>query len=286
MGAWRAIRAAACAAVFALVPLHAANADRVLATAGGHELTTAMTEAGITFGEFLAGTVFTEAEAQALTKEAIRDFQADPADEIDGYRQAQALLGRVASMDTAAERAAERTRVTTLLYWAFQDDDVPSLLQVVYRYAPVIAADPQSELVVTRRAVDALVDSNGFVAELAGFEPMTQEETAHFLERLPAAFAEMPAERQALAAHAEARWETLRARWAALSEEEREAAVRTIREVVESRDMVPSAARELEAAAQRLLANENAGAALRDFFDTSAMSILPSIMLQQNATFN
>lgn len=286
MTTWFAMaRAAAFAVVLSIIPVHAAHASRVLATADGLQLTTAMSEAAVAFCEFLAGATFTEAEAQRITDHLIQDFLNDPQGEIDGYRQVQTLLGQVAAQDTEAERAEMRTRFSTQIYWELEVEDEP-WLEVVYGYAPVLAADPQSRLIVTQRAVDAVVASNNFVAELAGFAPMTPEETARFVGQLPAEFPEMPAERQALAANAEVRWAVLRARWEGLSEAEREQTIQAVREAVESRDMVPSAARELEQIARLQHVSAAMSEATRDFLNQGAMMILPSIMLQQNATFN
>ena len=78
----------------------------------------------------------------------------------------------------------------------------------------------------------------------------------------------------------------LQARWSDLSEAERAQTIQVIQEAVESRDIVPSAARELEEIAQQHYVNAASAEALRDFMSYGAMSIIPSIMLQHNAGFN
>src|SRR5215813_1987393 len=166
--------AAALGAALIAVTAPAAQARQdILASAQGHDLPRQQVETTIGFLEFLAGAAFPSEEKRAIIEEARTEFVRDPVGDLKIYESIEDAARRAAALKRDRVKAAEFREDTIaaihldLLSKPVKDRD-SAAIKALFARVPVIAADPTSRHVVTRRGLAALLDANDFVAGLAG----------------------------------------------------------------------------------------------------------------------
>ncbi len=86
-------------------------------------------------------------------------------------------------------------------------------MDMVYQYNPVMAADEQLGLVVTRAACDALFDSNGFVIHAAGLSPIDKKQREVFIAELADSYGDFTDKQKKMLSDAEVNWAQLIFMW-------------------------------------------------------------------------
>ena len=147
-------------------------ASTVLATANGQQLTQGMVDSGIKIGEFVAGQKFSQEDKRWIKELLIKNFHQNPNNTMQGYRFTEQILSEMKKYSQNPVRLAlGRERLFRHVYFhdlAKNQVNQPSIMTIVYKYSPVIFADPGNNFVVTKRTIDSVTASRNLVAKIAG----------------------------------------------------------------------------------------------------------------------
>ena len=227
-------------------------ASTVLATVNGQQLTQSMVDSALEFGEYLAGHKFTAADKRWYRDTKLKMFRNNPVAETQGYRIFRQKLSKMKQLRNPVKLAEYRenfmTNISLSLLAKNQINRYP-IMTIVYKYSPVIYANPKYKIVVTKRTADSLIASRNFVAKLAG-KPLVNIDYNYWaqdLRRSGEDFAS-PQIRKNFAT-AESRWVRLQQAWSNTPPQERQKAIAFINKYLQRGHKIPNIARELESIA-------------------------------------
>ena len=200
-------------------------ASTVLATANGQQLTQSMVNSAIEVGEFLAGHNFSQADKSWYRDVAIKEFRKNPTDEIKGYRSAEQILSEIRkNSQNPLNLAHGRETLMTNIYFnllAKNEVNKPSLMTIVYKYSPVIFADPTNNFVVTKRTIDSIYAPINFVAQSAG-RPAQTPNYQGMAQGFPQYYKTLSPQKRKNWATAESRWVRFQTAWSKSSPQQKQ----------------------------------------------------------------
>lgn len=200
-------------------------ASTVLATANGQKLTQSMVDSGIKVGEFLAGHKFSQADKRWLKDLLIKDFRKNATEEIQGYRNIAQILSEIRKYSQNPLNLAHgRETLMTNIYLnllAKNELNKPSIMTIVYKYSPVIFADPGNNFVVTKRTIDSIYAPINFVAQSAG-RPTQTPNYQGMAQGFPRYYKTISAHQKKNWATAESRWVRFQTAWSKSSPQQKQ----------------------------------------------------------------
>lgn len=209
------------------------RASAVLTSVNGQNLTQGMVNNAIAFAEFLAGEKFTPSEVSWLKDVAVKEFRNNPTSTIQAFNTIAQVFSEIRQLNNPVARAQVREKLFTKIYLdqlAKQRLNGPSVMTIVYKHSPVIAADPASELVVTKRGMQSYFDCYNFTAQLVGRPLITTEEKARALQSLQQHFHAFPQENKVMLATAESSWINLQQVWATWSPKDKQVKIEAFKQ--------------------------------------------------------
>lgn len=224
----------------AMAQVSRSRASTVLTSANGKNLTQAMVNDAIAFGEFLAGDKFTPSEKSWLKDLAIKEFRKAPASEIQAYNIVAKVLSQIKQLNNPVMRARARENAFTYIYLrdlAEQTLNEPSFTSIVYKHSPVIAADPTSQLVVTKRGIESYFEWYNFTQQLLGRPLLTNQQKAERTLDLQQAFRNIPVPNRMMFAAAESHWLNLQQVWSKSSPEYKQQKVAQLKEIAKNKNV-------------------------------------------------
>lgn len=187
-------------------------ASTVLATVNGQQLTQSMVDSVIEVGEFLAGHKFSQVEKSWAKELLVANFSKNPLGVVQEDKFVRQVLSDIKKYSQRPVSLAQmRESLFTNIHLsklAQNTVNQPSIMTIVYKYSPVIFADPANNFVVTKRTIDSIYAPMNFVAQLAGRPPKTPN-----YQRYPQGF---PRYNQTLHPKQRKNWATAESRWARL----------------------------------------------------------------------
>jgi hypothetical protein len=278
------------AALVAGTPPAAQAREDILASAQGHDLARQQVEVAIAFLEFLADGAFSSEEKHAILEEAHTEFMRDPVGDLKVYasieeaaRRAAALKGDKIKEAEFREDTIAAIHLDLLSKPAKERDSVA--IRALFGRVPVIAADPTSRHVVTRRGLDALLDANDFVAGLAGHGTIYAAAREKIAADVAAGFASMSADDRYVLAHGASRWTRLQTYWSGLAAADRDVVIAELKRKAPRPDDVPVAARQLETSARLALFRQHVNHSVGAIMDVQSGGIVLDVMRQKSQSF-
>ncbi len=212
-------------------------ASTVLATANGQQLTQSMVDSVIEVGEFLAGQKFSQAEKSWFRGVAIKEFRENTTEEMQGYRNITQILSEIRKYSQNPLNLAHgRETLMTNIYLnllAKNELNKPSIMTIVYKYSPVIFADPGNNFVVTKRTIDSIYAPINFVARLAG-RPIQTPKYQAMAQGFPQYYKTVSPQRRKNWATAESRWVRFQTAWSKSSPQQKQKIVAFVRKQLQA----------------------------------------------------
>ncbi len=186
---------------------------KVLANAGSTRLTERMLADTVSFAEFLAAQTLTLEDKQQLRQTIIAEFPSASEKDLKGYGEISTLMQAVRQLDTPKKAQVHRDMMNQIWFDLQKLDEPNPLMDIVYRYNPILGADDDLKLVAPRSAFDALLASNSFVGAQAGLKPLTQQQRDAFAEQVSKTYDTMNEKQKRYLADGEMNWIKLIAAW-------------------------------------------------------------------------
>lgn len=200
-------------------------ASAVLATVNGQQLTQDMVDSYIAVGEFLADHKFSQADKSWFRDVAIKDFRNNPNQEMQSYRNVEQILSETRKYSqNPVNLASGREKLMASVYLdllAKNQLNKPSIMTIVYKYSPVLFADPGNNFVVTKRTLDSIFAPMNFVKQLAG-RPIQTPNYQAMAQGLPQYYKTLSPQKRKNWATAESRWVRLQLEWSKASPQQRQ----------------------------------------------------------------
>lgn len=224
----------------AIAQVPKSRASIVLTSANGKNLTQAMVNDAIAFGEFLAGEKFTPSEKSWLKDLAIKAFRKVPASEIQEYNVVAKVLSQIKQLNNPVMRVRARENAFTYIYLrdlAKQTLNEPSLMTIVYKHSPAIAADPVTKLVVTKRDLESYFEWYNFTYQLIGRPLLTNQAKAEVtLSLQQKGLRDIPLANRMMLAAAESHWLNLQQVWSRSSQKSKQKKVAQLKEMAKNKN--------------------------------------------------
>ena len=160
----------------------------ILATAGDSRLTQQMVDDKLAFAEFLAVRSISDEDKRRLHRVIVDEFHASKQKDYGAYRDIGVLISELAKASATRRAEVRRDLLNDIWFESQQSGDGSPLLDLVFRYNPILGADEQLGLVAPRAAFDELLAVNSFVATTAGLQPLAPNDSAAYAKQLRAAF--------------------------------------------------------------------------------------------------
>jgi len=198
-------------------PPAASSSGRVLLESGGRRMTADHIDTAVGVIQFIIGQEITAAEKTELLESAKKEFPIDPAEwlrQVDGLKQALVRLRQIQDpvMIGMGRQMliAEYYKVTRNL----KPQDIPLLLQVVYRYVRVMAFDEANMLALTDKDIEAMIAYMEFNNQMSGVpRTFSRAEREAFSRELVAKFPGLPLEQKQFLCSANFVWKLVEANY-------------------------------------------------------------------------
>jgi hypothetical protein len=214
------------------------QASAVLTSVNGQNLTQGMVNNAIAFYEFIVGEKFTSSEVSWFKEVIVKEFTNNPASTIQSHNTIAKFLLEIRQLNNPVARVQVREKLFTQLYLnelAKGTLNEPGVMTIVYKHSPVIAADPASKLVVTKRGIESYVEWYNFTAQLVGRPLVTNQEKAETTLYLQQNFRNIPLANRMMLAAAESHWLKLQQVWSSSSREYKLQKVAQLREIAKNK---------------------------------------------------
>lgn len=214
------------------------------------------------FLEFLAGGRFSPEERHGIREGALGEFLHDPANALSGYASIEDTVGRIRAFngDKVKEAELREAAIAAIhLHYASQPPQAfeEAAAAALFSRVPVLGADEEEGIVVTKLGLDGLLDSNDFVAELIGHDKMRVGERERIGAEIAAGLSKLSADDRSVLARGLSRWTRVQVFWAGLSAQECTTVTGELRRMAPRAADVPVAARQLETSARLALFSQH-----------------------------
>lgn len=213
--------------------------EAVLARSGDHVFRQAQLDLGVEMIRFLSGQPVTADEVERLRRDAIRQFEQDPAQFGQDMDFIEQVLSGARSTSNLLEVASFRMGLFQTFYALNQQlpaSERPALLEIVFAKNPVLAYDPSTQLLLTARDLRGAVQIFAFGAGASIGEAEIRHHVGELQRTLAPSFAALSIEEKQFLASAGVTWEVLEANLSSFSAEE----VATLRQSFQGRPTPPS----------------------------------------------
>lgn len=195
----------------------AVGGREILAQKDGHALSQNHFNAGLGILQFIIGQKVKPSESIELRTKVIEEFRQAPAEVIRQLTVMGQSLQTVRSATDPVRIGLVRQELFAALYKAtmnFKEEDKPLMIQVMNRYIKVLAFDPQTNLLLTDKDVEGMLNYITFNSELMGQkDPLTDIVRRSVRTDLVKGFPSMPLEQKRLLCTASLIWELLGTNW-------------------------------------------------------------------------
>ena len=158
--------------------------NTVLASANGYKLTEKMLADILVFAEFLAASPLDLVDREYLRNVIIEDFESITGQEFKIYQDISRLMESMQGRD-GASLAKIRRDTLNQIYFDMQQSGEPSpLMDVIYKYNPVLGADNKLKLIATRSGYDALLDTNSFIMTVSGLGTISNQQREQYIQEI------------------------------------------------------------------------------------------------------
>ena len=179
---------------------------RVLAKAGSVALTEQMVVDTLAFVDFLAAQTISNADKLTLRQAIIEEFPNSSQKELQAYKDLGVIVPALDTMTPSRRAQLHRDMMAQIWFDAQKLEEPDPLMDLVYRYNPILGADEKLGLVAPRSALNALLSSNSFIGTQAGLTPITQQQRDAFAEQVRKEYATLTEKQKRYISDGELNW--------------------------------------------------------------------------------
>jgi len=204
-------------------PALSAQTAGVLAESKGYQLTEAQMKVGYDLVELITDEIMSEGEKNRLKQAAIQEFSQAPEEFMNQINQLSASMKQLQSISDPFQLGLARQMLFAQFYLATRnmpEEQIPELIRLMKEHVQVIAEDPQNQLVLTTRDVQAMIEYNQFVSGLTGNQAPAVDPNL-FASRIQAVYPTLPLETRQVLAAIYPVWQATRYSWDQLSNQQK-----------------------------------------------------------------
>jgi hypothetical protein len=206
----------------------------VLATVGDQRLTTTQMQVGYDLAELVIDQRLTQVEKERLISASIEEFSASPEEFLRQINELKGTMTQLQAIQDPFMLGLARQTLFAQFYLAVKDlpsDQVPELITIMQEHLRVVAEDPETQLVLTSRDLQAMVEYNQFVAQLTGMDANPSMSIDGMLEnQLQESFPSLPLETKQTLAAMYPVWQATQYSWAQMNDQQRRQVVMQMRQ--------------------------------------------------------
>jgi len=195
----------------------------VLAESGGYRLTETEMQVGYDLIELVTDEKMTEMEKNRLRQAAVSEFTQAPQEFMNQINQLKNSMVQLHSITDPFQLGLARQMLFAQFYLATKnmpENQVPELIRLMKEHVHVVAEDPQNQLVLTTRDIQAMIEYNEFVAGLQGIQAEAIDPNL-FASQIQAVYPTLPLETRQVLAAIYPVWQATRYSWDQLSDQQK-----------------------------------------------------------------
>lgn len=158
--------------------------NTVLASANGYELSQKMLTDTLAFAEFLATSPLDLVDRKYLRNVMIADFESITGKDFKTYQDISRLMESLEGRNGISLAKIRRDTLNRIYFDMQQSRDSSPLMDVVYKYNPVLGADNKLKLIATRSGYEALLDTNSFILSVAGLGAISNQQREQYIQEI------------------------------------------------------------------------------------------------------
>ena len=145
------------------------GSNKILATINGMNYTSEHFAKELNFAEFVLGTKLPDSEIKKLKREAISEFEKDPANDLKTIKETDNSMQQLYRIKDLTKIGLARNYFIAQLYPAIQQmDDQSFFKKLFFKYNNILAEDKTNGMVLTASDLNAYFDLMNFYAKLMG----------------------------------------------------------------------------------------------------------------------
>lgn len=208
--------------------------DRILASAGGKNLTPVEMQVGYDLVELVIDERLTQTERDRLIAASVQEFSANPEEFLRQIAELRGTMEQLHAIEDPFTLGLARQALFAQFYLATKglpQDQIPEVIKVMREHLRVVAEDPAGQLVLTDRDLRAMVEYNRFMSQIAGIEADSGISAEGMLEaQLQSGFASLPLETKQTLAAIYPVWQATQYSWAQMTDQQKAQVVMQLRQ--------------------------------------------------------
>lgn len=205
-----------------------AQKEKILATNGEYKLTENNVQVYVKMLQFVIGQKIKTTETAEIRREAVKEFGEDPQKFFDELNQVESLMNNLYQLNDPIKIAEGRMIFINEFYKITNStaaNKLPSIVKISNRYVKVLHFNPQTQLALTNKDIEAVLNYIDFSRKLSGLSVLSYAEKQNFRQFLPDYYAQLPPQYQAIFPVMPIFWETIEGQWKRLTPKQQQQAI-------------------------------------------------------------
>ncbi len=216
--------------VFLSLPAHnfSQSNNSNLAEKGNYALTEQHDQFYVNLVQFVVGENIKKSEVGEIRTQAINEFNTNPQAFFTELNQFYTFMSQLYKQTDPLKIANGRMFFIGQFYKVTQataKKDLPPLVKVSNRYIKVLHYNPQTQIALTNKDIEAVLNYLDFNRQLSGYAGLSYAEKRTFKQHIPNYFSQLPAQQQAVFVIMPIVWKIMEGQWGRLTLQQKQQVV-------------------------------------------------------------
>jgi hypothetical protein len=210
----------------------AQNNNGQLAAKDGYTLNEANVQFYVNLVQFVVSEKIKKSEAGEIRAQAIGEFNRNPKNFFTELNQFYSFMSQLYQLSDPVKIAQGRMYFVTHFYKVTRmtpKQNLPALIKIVNRYVRVLHYNPQTQMILTNKDIDAFLNYLDFSRQLGGLPAMNYLEKRNFKQSLPNYYSQMPVQQQAMFPLMPVVWQNIEGQWKRLTPQQKQQVIANFR---------------------------------------------------------
>ena len=212
--------------VFLIFPINNFSQNsKNLATKGNFSLTEDHVQFYVKLLQFVVGQKIKKSEVGEIRSQAIREFNTSPQNFFTELNQFYSYMNQLYRLTDPIKIADGRMFFIGQFYKITQAtpaNKLPSLIKVSNRYVKVLHYNPQTQIALTNKDIQAVLGYIDFTRRLSGYAGLSYAEKSNFTQHLPTYYSQLTPQHQAAFVIMPIVWKQMEWQWSRLTPQQKQ----------------------------------------------------------------
>ncbi len=196
-----------------------------LAVKGNYALTEQHVQFYVNLVQFVVGQNIKKSETREIRTQAISEFNTNPQAFFAELDQFYTFMSQLYKQTDPLKIANGRMYFISQFYkitQASQKQNLPSLIKISNRYVKVLHYNPQTQIALTNKDIEAVLNYIDFNRQLSGYAGLRYAEKRTFKQHMPKYFSQLSTQQQAVFIIMPIVWKSMEWQWSRLTPKQKQ----------------------------------------------------------------